>query len=95
MTPEDQWDRDAEGYELFRRLWREDHVTWSRRCRPPLVVAGVWPRPLQRLIRVWYGSATSRASVDLAARYRDPLFSANVTYGIDPYAELVEHYRER
>jgi alkanesulfonate monooxygenase SsuD/methylene tetrahydromethanopterin reductase-like flavin-dependent oxidoreductase (luciferase family) len=33
--------------------------------------------------------------VDLAARYGDPLFSANVTNPIEPYAELVRYYRER
>jgi alkanesulfonate monooxygenase SsuD/methylene tetrahydromethanopterin reductase-like flavin-dependent oxidoreductase (luciferase family) len=33
--------------------------------------------------------------VDLAARWADPLFSANVTNPIEPYAELVDHYRER
>ena len=31
----------------------------------------------------------------MAARYGDPLFSANVTNPIEPYAELVRHYRER
>ena len=34
VTAEDQWDRNREGYELFRRLWREDKVTWSPRFRP-------------------------------------------------------------
>jgi alkanesulfonate monooxygenase SsuD/methylene tetrahydromethanopterin reductase-like flavin-dependent oxidoreductase (luciferase family) len=95
VTPEDQWDRNAEGYELFRMLWHQDKVTWSGQFRPPLVDAEVWPRPLQHPIRVWHGSATSTASVDLAARYGDPLFSANVTNPIEPYAELVRHYRER
>lgn len=95
VTPEDQWDRNREGYELFRRLWREDKVTWSGRFRPSLTEAETWPRPLQRPIRVWHGSATSKQSVDLAARYGDPLFSANVTHPIDPYAELIDHYRER
>ncbi len=95
VTPEDQWERNAEGYELFRRLWREPKVTWSGRFRPPLVDAEVWPRPLQPEIRVWHGSATSTESVDLAARYGDPLFSANVTNPIEPYAELVRHYRQR
>jgi alkanesulfonate monooxygenase SsuD/methylene tetrahydromethanopterin reductase-like flavin-dependent oxidoreductase (luciferase family) len=33
--------------------------------------------------------------VDLAARYGDPLFSANVTNPVQPYAELVRYYRER
>ncbi|MEV0967856.1 LLM class flavin-dependent oxidoreductase [Microtetraspora glauca] len=95
VTPEDQWERNREGYELFRRLWREDRVTWDGRFRPSLTDAETWPRPLQRPVRVWHGSATSKESVDLAARYGDPLFSANVTNPIDPYGELIDHYRER
>ena len=95
VTPEDQWDRNAEGYELFRQLWRNDKVTAETRFRPSLHQAEVWPRPLQQPVRVWHGSATSRESVDLAARYGDPLFSANVTNPIEPYAELIRHYRER
>nr|WP_062341137.1 LLM class flavin-dependent oxidoreductase [Herbidospora sakaeratensis] len=95
VTEADQWDRNREGYELFRRLWREDRVTWSGRFRPPLENAEVLPRPLQRPIRVWHGSATSRESVDLAASYGDPLFSANVSNPVEPYAELVAYYRER
>ncbi|MFB4268573.1 LLM class flavin-dependent oxidoreductase [Nonomuraea sp. GTA35] len=95
VTAEDQWERNRESYELFRRLWREDKVTWAGRFRPPLAEAETWPRPLQQPIRVWHGSATSKESVDLAARYGDPLFSANVTNPIEPYAELIDHYRER
>ncbi|OZV77423.1 LLM class flavin-dependent oxidoreductase [Micromonospora echinospora] len=95
VTADDQWERNREGYELFRRLWREEKVTWSGRFRPPLTDAETWPRPLQQPIRVWHGSATSRESVDLAARYGDPLFSANVTNPIEPYAELIRYYRER
>ncbi|HEX4358566.1 MAG TPA: LLM class flavin-dependent oxidoreductase [Pseudonocardia sp.] len=95
VTTEDQWDRNRESYELFRRLWREPKVTWSGQFRPSLTDAEVWPRPLQRPIRVWHGSATSRESVELAARFGDPLFSANVTNPVEPYAELVRHYRER
>jgi len=33
--------------------------------------------------------------VELAARFGDPLFSANVTNSVEPYAELVRYYRER
>jgi alkanesulfonate monooxygenase SsuD/methylene tetrahydromethanopterin reductase-like flavin-dependent oxidoreductase (luciferase family) len=62
VTTEDQWDRNREGYELFRRLWREDRVTWEGRFRPALREAETWPRPLQQPIRVWHGSATSRDS---------------------------------
>jgi alkanesulfonate monooxygenase SsuD/methylene tetrahydromethanopterin reductase-like flavin-dependent oxidoreductase (luciferase family) len=95
VTTEDQWDRNAESYELFRQLWRNPKVSAQPRFRPALHEAEVWPRPLQQPIRVWHGSATSRESVDLAARYGDPLFSANVTNPIGPYAELVRYYRER
>jgi alkanesulfonate monooxygenase SsuD/methylene tetrahydromethanopterin reductase-like flavin-dependent oxidoreductase (luciferase family) len=95
VTPEDQWDRNAESFEVFRQLWRKNKISADTKFRPPLFEAEVWPRPLQQPIRVWHGSATSRESVDLAARYGDPLFSANVTNPIEPYAELVRYYRER
>jgi alkanesulfonate monooxygenase SsuD/methylene tetrahydromethanopterin reductase-like flavin-dependent oxidoreductase (luciferase family) len=95
VTTDDQWDRNREGYELFRLLWDSENVTWSGRFRPPLVSAKALPRPLQNRIRIWHGSATSKESVDLAARHGDPVFSANVTYPIEPYAELVRHYRQR
>ena len=95
VTTEDQWERNREGYELFRRLWQEDKVTWSGQFRPSLDDAETWPRPLQQPLRIWHGSATSEASVELAAQWGDPLFSANVTNPIEPYAELVRYYRER
>jgi alkanesulfonate monooxygenase SsuD/methylene tetrahydromethanopterin reductase-like flavin-dependent oxidoreductase (luciferase family) len=95
VTTDDQWDRNREGYELFRLLWDSPSVTWAGRFRPSLVDAKALPRPLQNKIRIWHGSATSTDSVDLAARHGDPIFSANVTYPIQPYAELVAHYRQR
>ncbi|MGW0252588.1 LLM class flavin-dependent oxidoreductase [Nocardia goodfellowii] len=95
VTTADQWDRNREGYELFRALWASDRVTWSGRFRPDLIEAQALPRPYQPSIRIWHGSATSRDSVELAARHGDPLFSANVTNPIEPYAALVRHYRER
>ena len=67
VTAADQWDRNREGYELFRLLWGSEDVTWSGRFRPPLSHAKALPRPLQERIRIWHGSATSRDSVDLVA----------------------------
>ncbi|OBK47845.1 LLM class flavin-dependent oxidoreductase [Mycobacterium kubicae] len=95
VTAADQWDRNREGYELFRQLWQNERVTWSGHFRPELVDAKTVPRPLQARIRIWHGSATSRDSVDLAARHGDPIFSANVSNTVEPYAELVRHYRQR
>jgi alkanesulfonate monooxygenase SsuD/methylene tetrahydromethanopterin reductase-like flavin-dependent oxidoreductase (luciferase family) len=95
VTTADQWDRNREGYELFRLLWDSEDVTWSGRFRPDLLHAKALPRPLQSRIRIWHGSATSRESVDLAARHGDPIFSANVSNPVEPYAALVRHYREK
>jgi alkanesulfonate monooxygenase SsuD/methylene tetrahydromethanopterin reductase-like flavin-dependent oxidoreductase (luciferase family) len=95
VTTADQWDRNREGYELFRLLWDNERVTWSGKFRPPLVDAKALPRPLQSRIRIWHGSATSTDSVDLAARHGDPLFSANVSHSVEPYAELVRHYHRQ
>jgi alkanesulfonate monooxygenase SsuD/methylene tetrahydromethanopterin reductase-like flavin-dependent oxidoreductase (luciferase family) len=95
VTTADQWDRNREGYELFRLLWENEQVTWSGRFRPPLVNAKTLPRPVQSRIRIWHGSATSTDSVDLAARHGDPIFSANVSNPIEPYAKLVRYYRQR
>lgn len=95
VSQADQWERNREGFELFRRLWNEEKVTWTGRYRPALTDAQVLPRPLQQPIRIWHGSATSRQSVELAAQHGDPIFSANVTNPVDPYAELVAHYRRQ
>ena len=43
VTTADQWDRNREGYELFRLLWENEQVTWSGRFRPPLVNAKTFP----------------------------------------------------
>lgn len=95
VTPEDQWARNREGCELFRELWESENVTWTGRFRPSLTDAVALPRPLQPRLQIWHGSATSKESVELAAQHGDPIFSANVTNSIEPYAELIRHYRTR
>ncbi|WP_424214995.1 LLM class flavin-dependent oxidoreductase [Streptomyces sp. BI20] len=91
-----QWEYQAEKYELLRRLWREEDVTWEGRFRPALRGVTTVPRPYEgRPPRVWHGSATSLNSPELAARHGDPLFSANAIQPRAAYARLIEHYRER
>ncbi|MEV4611161.1 LLM class flavin-dependent oxidoreductase [Kitasatospora sp. NPDC049258] len=90
-----QWEHLAENYELLHRLWREEKVSWQGTTRPPLDGVTTYPRPLQDPIPVWHGSATSEHSTDLAARFGDPLFSANSFHPLEKYAALVDHYRER
>ncbi|MDT3400703.1 LLM class flavin-dependent oxidoreductase [Streptomyces sp. B1866] len=90
-----QWDLQAEKYELLRRLWREEGVTWEGEFRPPLKDVTTLPRPYDGPPRVWHGSATSLRSTELAARHGDPLFTANAVQPREAYAKLIRHYRER
>src|SRR4051794_41005932 len=91
----DQWALNREKYELLRRLWTEERVTWSGTARPALVEATTLPPPLQQPIPVWHGSASSTESTELAARFGEPLFSANAFHPTKKYADLAAHYRER
>lgn len=96
LDEELQWEYQAEKYELLRRLWREEKVTWQGRFRPPLAEATTVPRPYgQRPPRIWHGSATSLNSPELAAKHGDPLFSANAIQPRVAYTRLIAHYRER
>jgi alkanesulfonate monooxygenase SsuD/methylene tetrahydromethanopterin reductase-like flavin-dependent oxidoreductase (luciferase family) len=95
----DAWDTIAENYRLLRALWSGEQVTWSPRedipsiRTSPLVAARIQPQPLQDKIRIWHGSATAERSVELAAEFGDPVFSANGMNPITRYAELIDHYR--
>jgi alkanesulfonate monooxygenase SsuD/methylene tetrahydromethanopterin reductase-like flavin-dependent oxidoreductase (luciferase family) len=93
VEPGQQWDQLAEKYELLRRLWREENVTWQGRFRAPLQDATTLPRPFAGAPRVWHGSATTQTSAALAARWGDPLFSANAIQPRDNYTVLIDHYR--
>ncbi|MDQ7809068.1 LLM class flavin-dependent oxidoreductase [Amycolatopsis sp. A133] len=90
----DQWDALAEKYELLRQLWREEDVTWEGRFRSPLDGVTSLPRPFAGAPRVWHGSATTVTSAELAAKWGDPLFSANALQPRDRYTVLIEHYRK-
>jgi alkanesulfonate monooxygenase SsuD/methylene tetrahydromethanopterin reductase-like flavin-dependent oxidoreductase (luciferase family) len=94
-TNDDQWERNRENYELLHRLLREEQVTWDGDYRPALHSFTSRPRPVQQPIRVWHGSATSTQSTDLAAKWGDPLFSANVSGPLEQYRTLVDDYRKR
>ncbi len=96
VADSDLWDRLEEAYELLRRLWREKNVNWQGRFRPALTNATIEPHPLQQPApRVWHGSATSRRSTELAAKWGDPLYSANGLGRVETYLDLVRHYRDR
>ncbi|MFF1384394.1 LLM class flavin-dependent oxidoreductase [Arthrobacter sp. NPDC058288] len=92
---EDQWDLLAEKYGLLRRLWTEENVTWTGRFRSALTEPTITtPRPFAGAPRVWHGSATTLTSAALAAKWGDPLFTANAIQPRENYQVLIDHYRE-
>ncbi|QHT59864.1 LLM class flavin-dependent oxidoreductase [Paenibacillus lycopersici] len=95
IAEEEQWDSLAERYALLRRLWDEENVSWEGRCRPRLDDVTTQPRPLQRPIPIWHGSASSMLSTELAAKYGEPIFSSNAFHPMAKYKALIDHYRER
>ncbi|MCA4134986.1 LLM class flavin-dependent oxidoreductase [Arthrobacter sp. M4] len=95
LSLDDQWELLAEKYGLLRRLWRESDVTWSGRFRAPLTEeTTTTPRPFAGAPRVWHGSATTLTSAALAAKWGDPLFTANAIQPRENYKVLIDHYRE-
>ncbi|MGP7817220.1 LLM class flavin-dependent oxidoreductase [Niallia sp. 01092] len=95
ITEEEQWESLAERYDLLKRLWTEENVTWKGRYRPALNNVTTQPRPFQQSIPVWHGSASSMLSVELAAKYGDPIFSSNTFHPQAKYKSLIDHYHER
>ncbi|PKG22870.1 LLM class flavin-dependent oxidoreductase [Niallia nealsonii] len=95
ISEEEQWESLAERYELLKRLWKEECVSWSGKYRPPLQEVTIEPRPYQKVIPIWHGSASSKMSTELAAKNGEPIFSSNVFHPMTKYKELIDHYKER
>ncbi|HEY1699107.1 MAG TPA: LLM class flavin-dependent oxidoreductase [Trebonia sp.] len=95
------WITLEENYRLLRRLWTEEKVRWEPPADKPTIRRGplsevtTHPRTPQQPPRIWHGSATHEGSVELAAEFGDPIFSANVSNAVDRYAGLARHYRRR
>ncbi|ALC83070.1 MULTISPECIES: LLM class flavin-dependent oxidoreductase [Bacillus] len=95
ITEEEQWESLADRYKLLKLLWNEVGVTWEGKYRPPINNVTTKPRPFQKQIPVWHGSASSPLSTELAAKYGEPIFSSNTFHPMAKYKALIDHYRER
>ena len=82
-----------EKLDLLLRLNRHERVTWSGRHRPPLVDAGVYPRPVQAQLPVWVAVGGTPASVERAGRHGLPLYLA-ILGEPDRFAPLADLYRQ-
>jgi len=90
-----QYEYLTENYELLRTLLREEHVDWTGDHRPPLTDVTTLPRPFDGPFRIWHGSATSAHAVDLAAKWGDPIVTANALQPRENYKVLIDRYREQ
>ncbi|NKY40688.1 LLM class flavin-dependent oxidoreductase [Cellulomonas septica] len=90
-----QYEYLEENYELLRLLLSGEDLSWEGRHRPSLEHATTLPRPFNGPFRIWHGSATSRFAVELAARWGDPIVSANALQPRENYQVLIDHYREQ
>ncbi|MGW9111750.1 LLM class flavin-dependent oxidoreductase [Microbacterium sp. NPDC055683] len=61
---------------LLLAIRDENPVTWSGTTRPPLVDAGVWPRPAQERLPVWAAVGGTAASVVRSASLGLPMYLA-------------------
>lgn len=95
LEEERQWEYQAEKFGLLRRLFLEEGVTWDGEFRAPLADVTTQPRPFRPRPRIWHGSASSTESTELAAKFGDPLFTANGFHPKKKYADLIDHYRRR
>jgi alkanesulfonate monooxygenase SsuD/methylene tetrahydromethanopterin reductase-like flavin-dependent oxidoreductase (luciferase family) len=95
-----QYEYLTENYELLRRLLREEGVSWTGTHHADLREVTTYPRPFGAdhggaPFRIWHGSATSTTAVDLAARWGDPIFTANALQPRENYLVLIDRYREQ
>ena len=82
-----------EKLDLLLRLNRNERVTWTGRHRPPLVDAGVYPRPVQDELPVWIAIGGTPASVVRAGRSGLPLYLA-ILGQPERFAPLADLYRQ-
>ncbi|MFC4945172.1 LLM class flavin-dependent oxidoreductase [Pseudonocardia sp. GCM10023141] len=90
-----QYEYLTENYELLRALLRGENVSWTGTHHSDLDAVTTFPRPFDGPFRIWHGSATSTAAVDLAARWGDPIFTANALQPRENYLVLIDRYREQ
>jgi alkanesulfonate monooxygenase SsuD/methylene tetrahydromethanopterin reductase-like flavin-dependent oxidoreductase (luciferase family) len=87
---EDYDDLFDEKLDLLLQLNRSARVTWTSAHRPPLVDAGIYPRPVQPELPVWIAVGGTPASAVRAGRHGLPLYLAILDQpeGFAPLTEL-------
>ena len=83
----------ASKLELLLAIRDAERVTWSGRLRPPLIDAGVYPRPVQDPLPIWIGVGGTPESAFRAGHLGLPLTLAIIGGQPERFAPLVALYR--
>jgi putative FMN-dependent luciferase-like monooxygenase len=85
-----------EKYDLLRRLWTQDVVSWEGKFRTPLQSFTSTPRPLDDVPPfVWHGSIRSPEIAEQAAYYGDGFFANHIFWPASHTQKMVQLYRAR
>jgi alkanesulfonate monooxygenase SsuD/methylene tetrahydromethanopterin reductase-like flavin-dependent oxidoreductase (luciferase family) len=84
----------AEKLDLLLKLREAERVTWSGKHRAPLDEAGVYPRPIQDPLPVWFAVGGTPQSVVRAAMLGLPLAIAIIGGQPERFAPLARLYRD-
>jgi probable LLM family oxidoreductase len=84
----------ASKLDLLLALRASERVTWSGPHRASLDDIGVYPRPLQAPLPVWIAAGGSPQSFVRAGRLGLPLAVAIIGGAYEPFARLIDLYRE-
>ncbi len=84
----------AEKLDLLMKLREAERITWNGKLRPPLVNAGIYPRPEQKKLPIWIAVGGTPQSVVRAASLDLPMALAII--GGDPrrFEPFFKLYRE-
>jgi len=84
----------AEKLDLLLKIRENEHVTWSRKYRPPLTGQGIYPRPVQNPLPIWLGVGGTPQSFVRAGRLGLPLMVAIIGGETRRFRPLIDLYRE-
>src|ERR1700734_1649395 len=90
---EDYDDLFAEKLDLLLALRKSTHVHWSGKHRAPLTGQGVYPRPIQNPLPVWWGVGGTPESFIRAGDLGLPLMVAIIGGEPHRFRPLIELYR--
>jgi probable LLM family oxidoreductase len=84
----------AEKLDLLLKLNEAEKITWHGSLRPPIVDAGIYPRPVQQKLPVWIAVGGTPQSVVRAATHGIPMALAIIGGDPERFVPFFDLYRQ-